>query len=1031
MLVGLITTFLLEVRPFESARPYRLQVSLHSDTAGRARLTWHLVNGTSPSLFPADWNDVSKNDQMLSFNLPDTDVGTFRLNKSPKDAIDMFRLEPLDREGQVEIRNAALIGPQNETVATFPTSAFSAEWNSGDRTKTDGKSAVFRCGPDKGVVLFPRSPIALSRITVRIRPAYAAVQFVLAALTTMVVLLVAKRVPADTRSHLGKLLARARDAQAAWPIATLLTAAALGTAVSCSPVIFHGKTFISPNFGPTPTLYSEFPSSPLSPHETPESNRGSDTGATMWAHMQYSVIQHRAIFNHGELPLWNRYTQCGSPLLGQGISMLGDPLHWIPIAAGGATWAWDVKYCIAKLIFALGTGLLIFHATQRIWLATLLTVSCCFIGYFSYRFNHAAYFSLCYAPWILLCWLRAALTQGRVWPSMLALAGANFWELNSGTAKEAAMLIAGLNFTGCLLVLCADGKWRNRLAKIALMNMGNLLFVLLSAPHWMLFLDALRQSFTYFGTSVAFQIQPSLVLGLFDDLFYSQIAHNEAIINPGTNFLVLLGCLWAAVDLRRLLGNRIFVAVLLGAALPAAIVFGVIPPELLTRLPFIRNINHVDDTFAPLLIIHLLLIAAFGLHSLWRLAARRQAPRDALIAALLMTILIALFVGYTHAVMRPESTDYSPLRVTSISTEISGIMVKMSGFFRVYATALIAAVLAMPWVVRRIRLKPSTSSLIIGGLCLFVFHFRHGLWTGTKFDDYVSNPRTRSDLAAAPRAVRTIHAWMDQTGEPARVMGINNVLVPGFNTVLGLEHAGGPDALVNRWQHDLATNCGFGPAPTWMWWPMRGNFPQALIFGDLWNIRWYLGSPRELPREVRGLDLVADLELDVYGSPTAWPRAFFSDHLAECSSLNNFITLLRGANGQPFAAVVPENPSETPPAKPEVLYGRTIMPASNYCLTENSVSFTIDAPTPGVAVLGNSFEEGNWRVTLDGRSVDYFRVNHAFLGVTLSEGGIHKLRFAYWPRLLTPALWLALAGLLGVALTLLLGTFARRPTPTE
>src|SRR5207244_4491940 len=100
-------------------------------------------------------------------------------------------------------------------------------------------------------------------------------------------------------------------------------------------------------------------------------------------------------------------------------------------------------------------------------------------------------------------------------------------------------------------------------------------------------------------------------------------------------------------------------------------------------------------------------------------------------------------------------------------------------------------------------------------------------------------------------------------------------------------------------------------------------------------------------------------------------------------SLDNFAALIGASDGRPFAAIVPEKISGSPPATPAALDGRTIVKATNYRLTENSTTFTINAPVPGVAVLGNSFEPGNWRVTLDGRPADSFRVNHAFLGVKI------------------------------------------------
>ena len=1011
LLAGLLAVFLLQVRPFSPAKPFRLQVKIHSDTAGRARLMWSAMHG---SVTPdRDSVPVSKGDQVLTFNLPFTTIYTSRFR--PQDALNAIRLDPLDRDGEVVIGEMKVIGPKNEIVRTFPASTFSAT-KKGTVLKVEDGSVVFASHPEEGVLILPSPGLQLARRTLPFEPRSAAVQFGGMTLAVLLALWLASRIPAGTRSRLGAALAKLRDDQAAWPVATLFLAAAFATAASCYPVIFCGKTFVSPNFGPLPMLYEDFPTLPQSPHEIPESSRGSDTGATLWAHLPYSVIQHRAIFGHGELPLWNRYAYCGVPLLGQGQSMLGDPLHWIAIAGGGAVWAWDVKYCIAKLLFSFGVGLLVFAATGRIWLAALLAISSSFLGYFPYRFSHCAFFSLCYSPWILLCWLRAARTTGRVWPWALALAAANFWELNSGTAKEAAILIAGLNFNGGVLVLLAEGNWRSRLRRIALMGFGNVLFLMLSAPHWMLFLDALRQA-TTFNPAVAFQIQPSLALGFFDDLFYSQATRaDEFIFNPSTNFLVLLGCLWAAVDLRRLLRDRTFLAILLCAALTSAIVFGVVSPAFLARVPFIANILHVDSTFSCVLIIQLLILAAFGLRSLWDRAARKRTTGDAMVVAIIFALLVALFLGYTQAAHREGR-----------SLLHYGETMRTSGFFRAYALALGAALLAMPWVVRGLRRQPSAGHVLLGGLCLFLFHFRHGLWTGTKFDSYVANPCLRADLAAPSPSVRMIQASQNQSGEPSRAFGLAGVLVPGCNTILGLEHFNGPDALVNPWQRQLEEKSGIPILWAWRCLLLRENFPPAQVFGDLWNVRWYLGMPAGVPREMKGLTLETTLDLQLYTSPSAWPRAFFTNQLAECSSLDDFVALLRAADGRPFAALVPEKSTAAQPAELESLDGRTIVAASEYHLTENSTAFTISAPTSGVAVLGNSFESGNWRVTLDGLRVGCFRVNHAFLGVAIPEAGVHKLRFVYWPRLLTPALWISAGGLLLALGTIFLG-MKKRPS---
>ena len=989
LLVGLIITFLLQVRPFSATKKFRVLVPVTSDTEGRARLAWRSVNSTvQPDTSTAL---VAKGPQVLSFTLPFTTTYSFRFRA--KDAIASLRLDPLDRIGRITLGTVSVIDPDEKIVATFQPSGFSTP-KPGPDLKPDGDSVAFTNHPGDGVLISPEQPLQLALRALPFSPRSAVLQFAGATLATSLVLFLASLLPAARRARLTATLAKLRDDSAAWPALTLFLTAALATMASCYPIIFCGKSFISPNFGPTQTLTNLLPEAAPQSQESVENSRGADTGATMWAHLPYSVIQHRAIFKHHELPLWNRYTFCGTPLLAQGQSMLGDPLHWIPVAAGGATWAWDVKFCIAKLLFSFGVGLAAFAATRRVWIAVLLAVSSSFIGFFAFRFDHAAYFSLCYSPWILLCWLRAAQTAGRVWPWALALAAANFWELNSGTAKESAMLLAGLNLTGGLLVLASSHRRRDRLARLVLMLVGIVLFAMLSAPHWMLFLDALRHSWAASAKMAFTQLPPNLAPGIFDDLFFAQALPGEIVSNPSANFLVLLGCLWAVVDFRRLLADRTFVAILLGAVLPPALAFGIIPAELLMRLKWIGKIGHVANTFSCVLIIHLFVIAAFGLRSLWERVAGERARADMLIAALCATLLAAFFLPHVRAI-----------HVTSG---------KISVFFCAYAIALGAALLAMPCIVRGIRLRPSAAHFIAGGLCLFVFHFRHGLWTDTKFDGYVANPRSRASLAAISPAAGIIRTSFEESGHPARTAGFGGVFAPGFNIVSGLENFDGADALVNRWQRELLEQSSVPLAQDRRTFLNRATFPRTRSFGDLWNTRFYLSDPAETPRNVKGLELVKTLDLDIHVSHRAWPRAFFTDRLAECSSLENFTELLCTGDGKPFAAMVPDVPSDAEPGKPASLDGRIIVAASGYRLTENSTAFTIDAPAAGVAVLGNSFEPGNWRVTLDGTPAECFRVNHAFLGVKVPAAGVHTLRFSYWPRLLTRALWISLGGFLFV-----------------
>jgi hypothetical protein len=723
-------------------------------------------------------------------------------------------------------------------------------------------------------------------------------------------------------------------------------------------------------------------------------------GATMWAHLPYAMLEHRAIFRDHELPLWNRATSCGVPLLGQGQSMIGDPLHWIPIAANGAAWSWDVKVLLSRVFFVLGIGLVVFAAIGRIGIALLLAASSAFIGFFAYRFNHAAMFSMAYAPWILLAWLKIAQSPTArtavKWGALLI--AADWLELNSGTAKEASMLLAGLNVAGAMCVHFARESAAARARKLGVAIAAGIIFLLLSAPCWLVFLDALKDAYTSYNTPRAFQIPPGLALGLFDDMFYREVTAHELHGNPSANFLILLGIIWALANVRTLLRERTFAALAVGAVPLVAIVFGAVPRALIVRLPLLGNISHVDNTFSCVLIVLLFPLAAFGLRECLDAMEKPSWKADSWTAFGFAAVLALAFFGTMQAVPRITGTP-----LFSISEPV-----RMSPFFLGYAAALFIALALLPWVARTLlRARAFTlSNVLLAPLCLFAMHFRHGMYNETKFDPYVMNPQARTDLRAPSPAVEFVKTHLS---EPARVSGIRGVLTPGFNIVLGLDSMAGADALLSRWHRELVESARLHLIWDWRLVIEREIWPFEQPFTDLFNVRYFLGKLGEEPRALAGLKLIGTRDLDVYESPTVWPRAFFTDTISRYESVGDFTRLVAKSDRRPLAAV--QGGERIPASLPTDLAARQVIPAGGYRLTGNTTTFTVDAPAAGVAVLSDAYEAGNFRVSVNGAPASYFRVNHAFCGVPISQPGKYTIRFEYWPRRLTLSLWLSAAGL--------------------
>src|SRR5690606_13420871 len=129
------------------------------------------------------------------------------------------------------------------------------------------------------------------------------------------------------------------------PRAALAFTAVAAAVLSSYLVVFFGKSFMSPGTGIL-LLYEHNPTVPSYHGTHLDDARGADVGAMHWAHMPYTVMLGRAVWEEGVVPLWNRYNSTGVTLFGQGQSMIGDPLNFLVAIVGGNAWAFDVKFVL-------------------------------------------------------------------------------------------------------------------------------------------------------------------------------------------------------------------------------------------------------------------------------------------------------------------------------------------------------------------------------------------------------------------------------------------------------------------------------------------------------------------------------------------------------------------------------------------------------------------------------------------------------------------------------------------------------------
>ena len=222
----------------------------------------------------------------------------------------------------------------------------------------------------------------------------------------------------------------------------------------------------------------------------------------------------------------------------------------------------------------------------------------------------------------------------------------------------------------------------------------------------------------------------------------------------------------------------------------------------------------------------------------------------------------------------------------------------------------------------------------------------------------------------------------------------------GWTGVYGLEAINSPDALVNPWLHELVVRSGTTPGITWDFWVAPEILPKVRPFFDAINVRYYFDRGHDRAPLRRSLKLIKSLDLDVWESSSAWPRAFFTDRIHVYDTADQFMDKIKTGDGRPFAAVQRSDAAALRglSALEGNLADRTISAATQYLLGENTTEFTIHANGPGVAVLSETFWPGDFRCEINGRKAPVLRLNHAFKGAAIDAAGDYQIVFRYLPK---------------------------------
>lgn len=779
--------------------------------------------------------------------------------------------------------------------------------------------------------------------------------------------------------------------------ALIVTIAALcGALLATYPVVFFNKSFLAPDVAVM--LYRTNPSVPGYHNDArtwvPD---GVDTGS-FWQNLPYSFVQSSAV-RAGEVPLWNRYSAAGRPLLGQGQSQLFGPLHWFTILSGGNAWGWDLKFVLALVVFSVGSGLLVLVTTRHVPAAIAIALSSPFLGYFQYRFTHPSYFSPVYAPWIILAWIGiVSARDNRKRLLLLAgLAALSVAQLGEGTPKEGVVTFVIAQLCGFVYLAFANVPARRKLGLLIGLAFAGAVTLCIAAPQWLIFLDTLHQSITFSDAPHVDFAPPIQVVSFFFGMF---VSHFGALRGPPYgvpmfNPFVLLMAGWALFEIRSLARDRIFLPFALVSALSIGFAFGLVPTSLVLNTPYLNNIGHVGVCFGCAALAPTFVVAGFGVKALWqRFEVSAWKPSFAAVSIALLLIVIALTVI-------PADWQHLDLRVWAVL-----------GF-------LLLATVALPYVMwRAIRFRIWRPAALVATIFL-VIHLPMGLQLAMPVGGWLFfQPGTRPDYRIASPAVDYVRSRTDQ---PYRSAGVDLVLMAGTQSIYGLEGFNGADALYSSHYEQLVDALGIFRMWGWLYFVRPEDAARVGPALDLLGVKFLLadGPGSTSPPPDAAVTRLADLA--VFERPRPWPRAFFTNDVRVYEQVSDVARMAYAEPGKPFAAVHRADASALTGAP-----GSTMRAGQDYQLSANATRFSVKTDGPGMIVLMEAFWPGHEQVIVNGSRVVPIRVNHAFTGIPVKAAGNYDVIVRYEPRLWPLSRKLFFAGLLGWAALLGAGALPLR-----
>jgi len=781
---------------------------------------------------------------------------------------------------------------------------------------------------------------------------------------------------------------------------TLFWLASVAVCLATYPdVIFGNKTFLPVGYVPGPSAVypfaAEYRGSPAPEYGV------LDAGAEAWFTHPMAYHERRSLAS-GTLPFWNAHNGLGNPALSDGQTATFNPLHWIELLDPDNPLLWDLHFLLLRFLAAIFGCYLLHRLGAAPRFAVLAAPLGALHGSFLVLGMRGDLNAYALMPALLYCVLR--LRQRLDAGSAAALGGALLLVLTAGHPQPAAavLLCAALVAAG----LIAWPREPGAATFAGLSAAASAIAGLVGAPYWLPFLKHVQRSWNLHPPGLALSTASPIVAlqwlvpgilsrGRFA-AYLDPPLQAQSFLGIGLGMLAVIGLLSAVlIPATRRRAVWLVVPVLIGLK-----VFGFPPLQWIARLPLLDRMPFTYFWFGMLY-----LFAVSGIAALSDL--RETAPRRRV--AICAGVAAVAVAGLMSAVSAEDVSPVFPLQLA------------------VY-TLLAAAFAALAWGAAAAWQRPAgilCAAALVAGIAAELASYRYAL-------------SDRGNPTAAPRFAR----WLQQRqrgGDPFRVMGLGEWLLPNFSTAFGLDDVRICDALLapeyvefirRYFERDLLYGWLLHASP------QRGfRVPEGIL--NLLNVRYLVSFPAGLEDYIgRNRVVYTDPQMQggvVIENQHAWPRIFaVQGPRVEASPeavLERLGTLDASA---PFAVVAGDFPSDRWKAMCASGCGTAALQqqVSDVRYGINDLSFRISVSGPSVVVVSDALAEG-WRAYVEGVEQPIFRANYLFRGLIV-DAGVHSIRFEFRPPGWNVARWLAGIGLLvcaGLGVAALVAARVLRPLP--